>query len=201
MHRDRNIIQEILALVALKNSLYNKLHLSTVYGKSVWILDGKTKLSQSQYGADFTNNFLRLGDDAYADRRGLTAILSKAGISAPDPAYPCTYKFDFNASDPTTYIAEVRKFEELSVATYLGVLPTIANKDVMLILAGIGNANARHGAYLRSLDGQVAIPRSYDVSISPSQSYSAFSKNIVSCPANSKSPAISAKVFPTLTPI
>jgi rubrerythrin len=103
-------------------------------------------------------------EEAHAEALG-AAVEELGGEPVEEP------EFDFGmvVEDPMAFLETAVQIEEVGVSAYAGAAPYIENQDVLVPALGIHSVEARHAAYLRTLNGLSNFPDAVDAPRSRSE--------------------------------
>jgi rubrerythrin len=105
-----------------------------------------------------------LAEDEDQHVEALTATIKKLG--GKPVAEP---KFDFEYSDPKSFLKLAQTFEDTGVSAYNGAAPMIKSKEVLGAAGSIVQVEARHAAAIRIQNEQEPAPDAFDPSLDEKQ--------------------------------
>ncbi len=85
-----------------------------------------------------------------------------------EPVAEGTYDFGYG-DDPETFLEVAQALENTGVAAYAGAAPAIENSDLLAAALSIHSVEARHAAYLNTLNDATAFPDAFDASLTPEE--------------------------------
>ncbi len=179
---DADILNYALTLEHLEDKFYRD-------GLANFTVDD---FKRAGFTADVYNSIKIVSKDESIHVAFLTSALKAAGAQ---PVAECVY--DFNITDPKTFLATASVLEGVGVSAYLGAAADIMSKDYLTAAGSILTVEARHSSYIRAALGEVPFASPFDVPLTFNEVYTLAAPFIVSCPSsNTKLPV---KAFPTLT--
>jgi len=91
------------------------------------------------------------------------ALIVTIGNLGGEPVAEAEY--DFGYDDAEGFLAVAMALENTGVAAYAGAAPSIDDQDVLVAALGIHSVEARHAAYLNTLNGETAFPDAVDAAL------------------------------------
>ncbi|HEV2107516.1 MAG TPA: ferritin-like domain-containing protein [Thermomicrobiales bacterium] len=104
-----------------------------------------------------------------------------AGLGG-EPITPGAYDFGYG-DDPEAFLEVAQALENTGVAAYAGVAPSIEDSDLLAAALSIHSVEARHAAYLNTLNDATAFPDAFDSSLTPEEVLEIVTPFIVGAPS------------------
>ncbi|CAF1304515.1 unnamed protein product [Adineta steineri] len=118
--------------------------------------------------------------------RALTAVISQLGGT---PVSQCTYNFAA-VTDVKSYVSVAQALENTGAMAYDGAVNGIANPMIRKTAATIATVEARHAAYLNTLNGASPFPNTVENATVPALVIAAIQKFLISCPFTITPPTV-----------
>lgn len=99
-------------------------------------------------------------------------VLSEAvSLLGGEPAGEATY--DFGVETVGDFLAVAQVLENTGVSAYAGAAPFIESPDLQSAALSIHSVEARHSAFLNTINGETSFPNAYDPALSQDEVLSA----------------------------
>jgi rubrerythrin len=104
------------------------------------------------------------------ERAHVDALVATVEDLGGQPVGEGDVEFQFDLSDPETFIETAATLETTGVSAYDGAINQFSGSDELLTAAAtIATVEARHSAYLNGLIGQSPFPASFDETLQPEE--------------------------------
>jgi len=165
---DLDILQFALTLEYLELNLYEK-------GVNMF---NDTDFQNAGYGVSARERFEEIIGQ---EMEHISMLQSTVKMMGDTPTSPCTYSFPI--TDVYSFLNVTDAVNGLGPSAYLGAGAFITNKLVLTVGSSIGIIEGRHNSWLNGVIGRDEFPTTYQVPLSPTQSYAIASVFIESCPS------------------
>lgn len=161
---DLNVLNFALLLERLEVALYEGALASSGGAfdeRAVERSDVTQALGESAGRYSVYQRFETIRDQEREHVEALTSSIEEAGgTPLEDPG------FDFSYESVEGFVEMAVKLEDIGRAAYAGVAPMIQDDTLLSTALSVHSVEARHVAYLRTLDGQSPFPEAFDPALS-----------------------------------
>lgn len=164
---------------------------ATFYRHALAKVPAKNFTALVKSDAHFYTNLKKVAKDEADHVTFLTTALKAAKIA---PVKEC--KYNFGVTTAAEYLQLASILEGVGVSAYLGAVASVADKGYLTAAGSIFSVEARHSAYLRSVQMQTPFALAFDIPLSFLQAWTLAAQFIVSCPEDQ--PKLPFYSYPTL---